>query len=103
MYFDLLTGFVSRRCTENGTWGEVLNVTNCYSVELSLLQDDTRQLNTFYFGGDGDEIDYTQTLSIDALNPSIMSRGLSSHTNSTNPIVPRDLNVANDILNKIIR
>jgi len=87
-----------------GIWDNVINVTNCYSLELSILHDETRQLSILYFGDDeNDEIDLTESLSSDDLNPSTVSSDLSSRTNLSNPLVPRDLKVANDILNSIIR
>ena len=97
-------GLVTRNCFDNGSWGEVRNVTNCYSAELSILHDDSRQLNTYYFGDDGtNEIDYTESLSLNALSSSLVSRDLSSRTKSSIPLAPQDLNVANDILHMMIR
>ena len=82
----------------------MISISDCYSVELSILHDDTRQLNKRYFGDDDtDEIDLSQFLSSDDLNPSIVSRDLNSRTDMPNPLVPRDLNVAIDILSTIIR
>ncbi|XP_065911452.1 adhesion G protein-coupled receptor L4-like isoform X3 [Dysidea avara] len=96
-------GLVTRNCFDNGSWGEVRNVTNCYSAELSILHDDSRQLNTYYFGDDGtNEIDYTESLSLNALSSSLVSRDLSSRTKSSIPLAPQDLNVANDILHMMI-
>ncbi|XP_065892012.1 uncharacterized protein [Dysidea avara] len=96
-------GFATRECLEDGFWGEVQNITNCYSTELSILHNDSRQLNTYYFGDDEtNEIDYTQSLSLNELTSSSVSRDLNSRTNSFNPLVPRDLDVANDILHTMI-
>ena len=96
------TGLATRECSENGTWGKISGIQNCYSIEFSTLLGSTIDLRNFYFGDTNIDI-YDQTQSYTLLDSLSVSRELRSLTNSSNPITPNDLNVANDILRTIIR
>jgi len=96
--FPISLGLVTRRCKDGGIWGRVKGILNCFSIDFTNLQNTSRQLEQFY---NGTEQDYTQSFSIP--DPRSIIRQLRSLTNSTIPLRPKDLNVANDILRAVIR
>ena len=87
----------------NGSWGSISGIQNCYSIEFSALLGSTIDLKNFYFGYDDSNDVYDQSQSYTLLDSLSVSRELRSLTNSSNPIAPTDLNVANDIIRAIIR
>ncbi|XP_065911567.1 cadherin EGF LAG seven-pass G-type receptor 1-like isoform X2 [Dysidea avara] len=94
-------GLVTRQCKDGGTWGRVLGIRNCFSIDFASLQNTSRQLEQFYVGGtDTDELDYTQSTIIS--DSRSVSRWLRSLTNTTTSLVPTDLNAANDILRAVL-
>ncbi|XP_065911525.1 adhesion G protein-coupled receptor L3-like [Dysidea avara] len=97
-----LVGLVTRLCRENGTWGRISGIQNCYSIEFLRLQGSTINLRNFYFGDDDTDV-YDQTQSHTLRDSLSVIRELRSLTNSSNPITPNDLIVANDIIRTIIR
>ena len=93
---------MTRQCKDGGTWGRVLGIRNCFSIDFASLQNTSRQLEQFYVGGtDTDELDYTQSTIIS--DSRSVSRWLRSLTNTTTSLVPTDLNAANDILRAVLR
>ena len=94
---------VTRQCLGNGSWGSISGIQNCYSIEFSALLGSTIDLKNFYFGYDDSNDVYDQSQSYTLLDSLSVSRELRSLTNSSNPIAPTDLNVANDIIRAIIR
>lgn len=97
----LIIGFVRRKCVQNNTWGDVEGVHNCYSTEFSALFDDTVQLRRYYYGDDDLNIfDFREISLLDLLT---VSSELSSLTNSSQPLPPKDLISANDVIDTIIR
>ena len=101
-YYTHFIGLVTRQCREDSTWGSISGIQDCYSIEFSTLLGSTIDLRNFYFG-DVDYDVYDQTQSHTLLDSLSVSKELRSLTNSSNPITPNDLNVANDILRTIIR
>jgi len=97
--YAITTGLVKRQCKDNGRWGRVLDIKNCSSIDLLNLQNTSRLLEQFYTGGD--EIDYTQSSSI--LDSLSVGRELHILTNTTTPLAPRNVNIANDILRAVLR
>ncbi|XP_065897877.1 adhesion G protein-coupled receptor L4-like [Dysidea avara] len=94
-------GLVTRDCNENGTWGRVMNIHNCYSIEISALYNSSKQLKDFYIGSnDTDMSDITQSPSL--LDSLSISTQLAFLTNTTIAMVPNDLHRVNDILHTII-
>ena len=94
-------GLVRRQCREDNTWGRVTGLQNCYSTEFSALFDSSKQLRKYYYGDDDfDFFDFREFSLLDILTA---SRELNSLTNSSQPLPPRDLISANDILDTIIR
>ena len=107
---------MKRKCLEDSTWGKVKNLQNCYSTEISALHDNSKWLMNYYYGNDFDFdfnpiyidfnhnfIDFREISSSDLLNVNFISKELNSLTNSSQPLAPRDLNFANNILDTIIR
>ena len=101
-FLYIFIGLVTRQCKDGGTWGRVLGIHNCFSIDFASLQNTSRQLERFYVGGtDTDELDYTQSATIS--DSRSVSRWLRSLTNTTTSLVPMDLNAANDILRAVLR
>ena len=97
----ITTGFVRRRCVQNNTWGQVEDLQNCFSTEISSLFDSSRRLRSYYYGDS--VFDFFDIREFPLLDLNTASRELYSLTNSSQPLPPRDLISINDILDTIIR
>ena len=88
-YLNVLwVGFATRVCGKDGMWNDdLLNVSQCQSVEIANILGDTEALNN--------------TTTLPELNE--ITNRISSVLNSTEPILPKDLQSTNQILNTILR
>ena len=80
-----------RICHQNGTWDTVIDVTECQSAELDMLNEWIEDIYASEF--------------IDINDLSAISRDLSNVTNTlgVTPISPSNLNVTNNILSSLVR
>ena len=97
--YMFIAGLAYRRCLSNAEWDEVVNVSQCYTIELIPLNDRMNELQEIF---NANMDNYTIDLS-DIMEMQAMSEELVMTTDtSSRPILPSDLNTTNNILNTII-
>ena len=90
--YDTYIMYVAQRnCHLNGSWDALINVTECQSADLDMLNERIKDL--------------LNSTVVNATDLSMISRDLSIITNTSGitAITPEDLNTTNSILSSLIR
>lgn len=96
------TALASRYCSEDGVWDVATNVSQCKSIELSVLSDIiSEQRRILAINTNTTEMDLTILFDIDEVQS--VSEELAMLTNMSSAIVPNDLNTAITVVETIVR
>ena len=91
-----------RRCLLNAEWDAAIDVSQCHTVELTLLDNRINELETI-LNDNMDNGTRNLTVMFDIMEVQVVSEELVILTDtSQGPILPNDLNTTNDILNVLI-
>ena len=102
MYIKYVVGLAYRRCLLNAEWDVVIDVSQCHTVELTLLDNRINELETI-LNDNTDNGTRNLTVMFDIMEVQIVSEELVILTDtSQGPILPNDLNTTNDILDVLI-
>ena len=98
-----MVGLAYRRCLPNTEWDVAINVSQCHTVELTLLDYRVNELQEI-LDANMDNGTRNLTVMFDIMEVQAVSEELAMLTDvSLGPILPNDLNTTNDILDMIIR
>ena len=102
-FYTIVIGLAHRRCLHNGEWDVAIDVSQCHTVELALLDNRVNELQSILNANTGNGT-RNLTVMFDIVEVQIASEELTMLTDtSLGPILPNDLNTTNDILNTLIR
>jgi len=98
-----IVGLAYRSCLPNAEWDITINVSQCHTVELVLLDDRVNELQSI-LNANTDNGTRNLTVMFDIMEVQVVSEELTMLTDtSLGPILPNDLNTTNDILDTLIR
>ena len=98
-----VVGLAYRRCLANAQWDVAIDVSQCHTVELTLLDNRVNELQGI-LNANTDNGTRNLTVMFDIMEVQIVSEELTVLTDtSLGPILPNDLNTTNDILDTLIR
>ena len=101
--YTCIAGLAYRRCLPNGQWDVAIDVSQCHTVELTLLDNRVNELQTILDANMGNGT-RNLTVMFDIVEVQIASEELVMLTDtSLGPVLPNDLNTTNDILDALIR
>lgn len=102
-YTIYFSGLAYRRCLSNAEWDDAINVSQCHTVEFTLLDDRVNELQDI-LDANIDNGTRNLTVMFDIMEVQVVSEELTVLTDvSQGPILPNDLNTTNDILGTLIR
>ena len=101
--YTIVLGLAYRRCLPNAEWDVAIDVSQCHTVELTLLDNRVNELQSILVANT-DNGTRNLTIMFDIIEVQIASEELTVLTDtSLGPILPNDLNTTNDILDTLIR
>ena len=101
--YNLFSGLAYRRCLSNAEWDVAINVSQCHTVEYTLLDNRVNELQEI-LDANMDNGTRNLTVMFDIMEVQVVSEELTMLTDvSQGPILPNDLNTTNDILGTLIR
>ena len=101
--FIFVVGLAYRHCLENAEWEMTINVSQCHTVEIVMLNDRANELRST-LDSNMNSISRDLTILFDITEVQVVSDELAMITNATEgPIIPNDLNTTNNIVNTLIR
>ena len=99
----MFSGLAYRRCLSNAEWDVAINVSQCHTVEYTLLDDRVNELQEI-LDANMDNGTRNLTVMFDIMEVQVVSEELTMLTDvSQGPILPNDLNTTNDILETLKR
>ena len=99
----LLLGIAYRNCLSNAQWDVAIDVSQCQTVELTLLDNRAQQLQEILNANTANDT-RDLTVMFDIAEVQAVSEELTMLTDtSQGPILPMDVSTANDILTTLIR
>ena len=103
MYTICIAGLAYRRCLPNAEWDVAINVSQCHTVELTLLDNRANELQEI-LNANINNGTRNLTVMFDITEVQVVGEELTILTDtSLGPILPNDLNTTNDILDALIR
>ena len=101
--YTIFSGLAYRRCLSNAQWDVTINVSQCHTVEFTLLDDRAHELQGI-LNANMDNGTRNLTVMFDIMEVQVVSEELTMLTDaSQGPVLPNDLNTTNDILGTLIR
>jgi len=94
----MFVGLATRRCVQDNQWDNNINVTQCNTVELVLLNDRANDLGDT-LRNNNNIINRDVLIEVQAISEELT---ILTDTPDT-PLVPNDLSTTNSILNDLIR
>ena len=99
----LYIGLAYRQCLDNAEWDMTIDVSQCYTVEISMLSDRATELESILNDNiNSDSRDLTILFDITEVK-GVSDELVMLTNNSESAILPNDLDTTNNIVNTLIR
>jgi len=100
--FSWHLGLAYRTCFQNAEWDIVINITQCQSIELTVLNSIINE-NQDVLNNNTNNNTRDLTILFDITEVEAVSVDVSDLTNVSTGIVPNDIVITNDIVSSLIR